>query len=311
MPRTRRVIGPGESYYHITTRVVDKIFRFTADENVRNVELLRRVEEFSCVQVLSYCFMSNHLHILLRVPVATPLTEDELLDRIQALYGNEYRKELVKRWRWAEAHYNEKLVEIEKAGYYKRMFNMGEFMKTLKQRLTMSYNARNDREGTLWESRYKSLLLEGMPKVLTTVAAYIELNPVRAGMVSDPAEYRFSSYGEACRGDEKARAGLCRLYQEGETPPPWKDVAPVYRTRLVMKALPSKKRAGMKLKDIQYALENCGTFSLEEIQSDRCRFYTTGYALGSTDYIRHTRQDLAQKARASTVVPGAPPIPKP
>ena len=43
-----------------------------------------------------------------------------------------------------------------------------------------------------------------------TVAAYIDLNPVRAGLVEDPAEYRWSSYGEALGGGKKARAGLVR-----------------------------------------------------------------------------------------------------
>jgi putative transposase len=45
------------------------------------------------------------------------------------------------------------------------------------------------------------------------MAAYIDLNPVRAGMVKDPAEYRWSSYGEAVGGGakgngKKAREGL-------------------------------------------------------------------------------------------------------
>jgi hypothetical protein len=48
-----------------------------------------------------------------------------------------------------------------------------------------------------------------------TIAAYIDLNPVRAGMVKDPADYRWSSYGEAIGGGAKgsgrtARAGLVR-----------------------------------------------------------------------------------------------------
>jgi hypothetical protein len=48
-----------------------------------------------------------------------------------------------------------------------------------------------------------------------TIAAYIDLNPVRAGMVRDPADYRWSSYGEAIGGGvrgngKKARAGLVR-----------------------------------------------------------------------------------------------------
>jgi hypothetical protein len=66
----------------------------------------------------------------------------------------------------------------------------------------------------LWESRFKSVLVEeGI--TARTMAAYIDLNPVRAGMVEDPADYRWSSYGEAMGGGpkgngKKARAGLVR-----------------------------------------------------------------------------------------------------
>ncbi len=46
-----------------------------------------------------------------------------------------------------------------------------------------------------------------------TVAAYIDLNPVRAGICEDPVDYRWSSYAEAAAGGKKARAGLARVMQ--------------------------------------------------------------------------------------------------
>jgi hypothetical protein len=51
--------------------------------------------------------------------------------------------------------------------------------------------------GTLWEGRFKSVLVEGTGQTLSTMAAYIDLNPVRAGIVKDPADYRWSGYAEA------------------------------------------------------------------------------------------------------------------
>jgi len=68
----------------------------------------------------------------------------------------------------------------------------------------------------LWERRFKSVIVEdGL--AARTMAAYIDLNPVRAGMVNDPAEYRWSGYGEAvgsgAKGDGKrAREGLVRAW---------------------------------------------------------------------------------------------------
>ncbi len=70
------------------------------------------------------------------------------------------------------------------------------------------------------------------------VAAYIDLNPVRAGMVKDPGAYRWSSYGEAVGGGprgggRKARAGLVRACMShhgvGLEPEKWREVARIYR----------------------------------------------------------------------------------
>lgn len=284
MPRRIR-LNNAEGFYHITTRVVDKIYRFTPDENERNVNLLRRVETFSGVQVISYCFMSNHLHILLRVPPREDVSEKELLSRVQVLYGEKYRIRMEGRWEACKKFGCKDLVLQEQDALLKRMYDMGAFMKTLKQRLTISFNARTDREGTLWEDRYKSILLEPSVSVLSAVAAYIDLNPVRAKMVSDPALYRFSSYGEACRGDVKARAGLCRIYQEGEKELSWEDVAPTYRMRLEWKALPADKRGGTRMEEIREAMENRGGLSLPEVLGDRCPFMTTGFALGDIFFL--------------------------
>lgn len=52
--------------------------------------------------------------------------------------------------------------------------------------------------------------------MLSTMAAYIDLNPVRAGIVKDPKDYRWSGYGDAVAGKRLRRAGLMRVVGEGE-----------------------------------------------------------------------------------------------
>ena len=66
-------------------------------------------------------------------------------------------------------------------------------MKHLGQRYVQYINRSYRRSGTLWEGRYRSCLVQERHYVLTCYR-YIEMNPVRAGMVSHPAEYRWSSY---------------------------------------------------------------------------------------------------------------------
>lgn len=66
-------------------------------------------------------------------------------------------------------------------------------MQSLGRKYVRYFNAHHDRTGTLWEGRYKSCLIEENSYLLE-VYRYIELNPVRAGLVTDPVEYPWSSY---------------------------------------------------------------------------------------------------------------------
>jgi hypothetical protein len=80
--------------------------------------------------------------------------------------------------------------------YLYRMYEVSEFMKTLKQRFTMWFNRCQERRGTLWEERFKSILVEESENALIMIASYIDLNAVRAGIVSDPKDYRYGGYGD-------------------------------------------------------------------------------------------------------------------
>ena len=64
---------------------------------------------------------------------------------------------------------------------------------SLGRRYVQYFNRSHKRTGTLWDSRYKSSLIQADTYLLTCMR-YIELNPVRAGMTDDPAHYRWSSY---------------------------------------------------------------------------------------------------------------------
>ena len=70
---------------------------------------------------------------------------------------------------------------------------LSRLMQALGRRYVVWFNKRHARTGTLWEGRFRSSVIES-ERYLFACSRYIELNPVRAGMVSDPAEYRWSSY---------------------------------------------------------------------------------------------------------------------
>jgi putative transposase len=70
---------------------------------------------------------------------------------------------------------------------------VGRMMQAQGRKYVQYFNYTHDRTGTLWEGRYKSTLVDA-DNYLLTVYRYIELNPVRAGMVSHASEYPWSSY---------------------------------------------------------------------------------------------------------------------
>ena len=72
-------------------------------------------------------------------------------------------------------------------------------MKALSQRYVQYFNRRHQRSGTLWEGRYRSCIVENEYYFLTC-QRYIELNPVRAAIVSHPGAYTWSSYSSNADG---------------------------------------------------------------------------------------------------------------
>jgi putative transposase len=68
-----------------------------------------------------------------------------------------------------------------------------QMMQAIGRRYVRNYNLRHARSGTLWEGRYRSTLIQA-ERYLLACMVYIDLNPVRAGMVADPAEYAWSSH---------------------------------------------------------------------------------------------------------------------
>jgi len=192
---------------------------------------MRMMENFTGCRVLSYCLMCNHIHILLEVRAMPEggIADADFLKRLSALYGGNFVADVAGQ---LDAALQEGGME---GGNPERV---GE----IKGRFTQWFNGRHKRTGTLWEQRFKSVIVES-GTAARTMAAYIDLNPVRAGMVEDPAEYRWSSYGEAVGGGKKgngkkAREGLVRAItpdtDSGFDAGKWKEASRRYRRLLGM-----------------------------------------------------------------------------
>ena len=158
--RKKRVVQAGKCY-HLVSRVAHRALFFDDDEKNRFVDLLMRVEFFSGVRVLAYCCMSNHIHVFIYLDDARELSEEEILARVNALYRGGRLAEALGEWKVLKDKEDKAMASFGGpvagtdfrrllASYTRRMFHPSEFMKTLKQNMTMSFNSRLDHAGTIW-----------------------------------------------------------------------------------------------------------------------------------------------------------------
>ena len=203
--------------YHCVSRVVWRELALGEAEKEHFVRLMRRWEAFCQVRVLTYCVMTNHFHILVEVPErpAQDPTDEELLRHLGLIYGRAKVAEIGQEIRhWRERELDGKAEELRQR-FLSRMWDLSWFVRQLKQAFTKWFNKRHEKKGHLWEERFRSMLVEE-GKAARVVAGYIDLNPVRAGIVKDPAGYRWSGWGEAVAGRRKAREGIRQTMLERE-----------------------------------------------------------------------------------------------
>jgi hypothetical protein len=170
------------------------------------------------------------------------------------------------------------------------MGDISEYMKTVKQRFSIWFNKSHQRYGTLWADRFKSVLVEGAGNPLQTMAAYIDLNPVRAGIVDDPKDYRFCGYAEAVAKERGAADGLLRVWADhiGADKSP-ESVLQAHRSLIFGKGgdpWEVKGRIMDRDKVSRVIEEQDGVLPRAAVLRCRVRYFTDGAILGSAEYVR-------------------------
>ena len=282
------------AYYHCVSRVVNRDFVLKNAEREMFVALMRMYEKLCQVRVVAFCVLSNHFHVLVEVPRRPDVmpSEAEVLGIISRSLGKTtaylVRVE-IDQLRKAGAHAAaQKIID----GWTARMWDISSFMKALKQRFTQWFNKHHQRKGTLWEERYKSTLVEGGGNALAMTAAYIDLNPVRAGLVKDPKDYRWCGYAEALVGIKMARGGIelaVRAQLDGVKP----DVGMLehYRRLLFTWGVTAKTGSGgvnaaaISREEARKVLKRGGRLPVAAALTCRMRYFTDGAVLGGREFV--------------------------
>jgi REP element-mobilizing transposase RayT len=141
------------------------------------LDLIRRYAALYLVEILGFCLMGNHFHILVRVIPDYRFTDEDILKRYVDFYGD-------------ERIFADGLVPSLRL----KLSNLSEFMREIKVNFARFYNRRHNRRGYFWGDRFKSVIVEN-GETLINCLAYIDLNPLRAGLVECPEQYRWNSLG--------------------------------------------------------------------------------------------------------------------
>ncbi|MDF1861866.1 MAG: transposase [Verrucomicrobiales bacterium] len=301
--RTARLLGEGRSFYHVMSRVVDRQMVFKAKDKEVFRKIMRNLEAFTGVRVVTYCLMTNHFHLLLDIPDRDglpPLSEEELLEVLPLLYDSAAVQSVAQELDRARESGNEEWRQEILGRYEKRRGDLGRFLKELKQRVTLYMNKRLNRTGTLWEGRYKSVLVEGSEAALITVAAYIDLNPVRAGLVQNPEDYRWCGYAEAVsgsRGAKQARSGLGTILseslQDSDFRSDWRRTQNRYRLFLYDQGIERSAnqetgepaRRGFSEETVEKVISKRGQVPVPRILRHRVRYFCDGAVLGTANFV--------------------------
>jgi REP element-mobilizing transposase RayT len=311
--RARRLKAPASdpvAYYHCMSEVVNGDYLFGPIEREQFVKYLREYEFFCGVRVLTYCILSNHFHVLVEIPArpAIPLTAEELLARVSALTSTALKPEAIRRQIDLFRSLGDTQGERE---FIDRhcvcMWDVSGFLQRLKQRFSQWFNQSRGRDGTLWKERFKSVLVEDGSDGLAAVAAYVDLNPVRAGMVQDPKDYRWSGYGAAAAGEDQARAGLRGVMALRDRVPEDRfdlsEGLAMYRMWIFSQGEQREGttetgeplRKGIPKEQVLKIIEEQGRVSLEDYLKLRVRYFADGAVLGSREYVERIFTALRER----------------
>ena len=190
-------------WYHIVNRCVRRAYLCGTDRvsgqcyEHRRGWIEQRILQLASVfaiDVAAYAVMSNHYHLVVRVDcdVAKSWSDNEVLERWTKLFTG---PSLVRHYLEDSSEFDEamldKVAEFTEL-YRKRLHDISWFMRVLNESIARMANSEDGVTGRFWEGRFKSQALLDEQAILS-VMAYVDLNPVRAGIASDLQESEYTS----------------------------------------------------------------------------------------------------------------------
>lgn len=188
-------------YYHVVARCVRRAWLCGRDAYAGKdyshrkgwiLHRLRYLADVFSIDLCAYAIMSNHYHLVLRVDRQRMArwSHADVVTRWAQLFGI---PPLIQRWQDERASAAERIIAEELIERWRlRLIDISWYMRCLNEHLARRANAEDKCTGRFWEGRFKSQALLDEVGLLTAMA-YVDLNPVRAGIASMPEECEFTS----------------------------------------------------------------------------------------------------------------------
>jgi len=204
-PRKALISLADTPYYHITSRCVRRAFLCGVDhysgqsyEHRRQwvVDRIRLLSSLFAIDVCAYAVLNNHYHLVLKLcpEQIERLGDDDVMDRWCALFKGPL---LIQRYRDGEdlKPFERTTVSDIVKDWRSKLSSISWFMRCLNQPIARQANLEDKCTGKFWESRFTSQALKSEEALLSCMA-YVDLNPVRAGIADRPETSSHTSIRE-------------------------------------------------------------------------------------------------------------------
>jgi putative transposase len=316
MARTKRLkLKDEEGFFHIMSRTVGQEFYLGDVEKEKLFNIIKYYSGFYFVKTIGLTIMSNHFHLLIKSEPESYYSDDQVKQRIKKYLDKDKDKKKKKKKKKKDKEAEKEGEEVEEGkgeeeeeiSYLKlqrikkQMADISEYVRAIKLTFSRWYNKMNNRTGYFWGDRFKSVLVE-KGEALINCLAYIDLNPVRAGIVTRPEDYRWSGIGYRIYTNNKGDfLSFDGIFSESEIKDlPKEELIKCYRY-FVYKCGNIKRlsladiEAGADVSNVKSAIDN-ETYNHElmrdfklptgEIMLGRIRHFSAGMVIGSRQFLK-------------------------
>lgn len=264
----------GEGWYHVYNRVACEKDRMPLSEAEHSREMFIQFLDFYTkayrCKLATYVVMGNHYHLILKMDSYRKLSQKELQESAKLFYPNTFDQTN----RWSDAHWEQ---------FNRRLFNLADLMRNIQQGFARWYNKNHKRRGRFWADRFKSTILLGEEALLECMQ-YVDLNPIRAGLVNRPEEYEYCGFYRRMQTRKHHLSDIRGLLSEKTKV----KALEIYRSLLYTRgSIATKEKTGeicAKVFDEELA-HNFELGSSNE-KNDHLRFYVDGLVIGAKDKIK-------------------------